>query len=141
MTTQSSPRSVHIERTASASYTVRNERGGTITMSSGDGPEFTPVELLLAAIGGCTAVDVDLVTSRRAAPESFEVDVAAQKVDEGGIHYLSDITVTFRVRFPDGPEGDKARAVMPDIVQRSHDRLCTVGVTIERGTAITPRIS
>lgn len=141
MTTQSSPRSVHIERTASATYTVRNQRGGTITMRSGDGPEFTPVELLLAAIGGCTAVDVDLVTSRRAAPDSFEVDVDAQKVDEDGTHYLSDITVTFRVRFPDGPDGDKARAIMPDIMRQSHDRLCTVGVTIERGTAITSRIA
>jgi uncharacterized OsmC-like protein len=140
MTTKSSPRSVSIERTASATYTVHNARGGTITMASGDGPEFTPVELLLAAIGGCTAVDVDLVTSRRAEPDSFEVTVDAQKVDEDGTHYLSDITVTFRLRFPDGPDGDKARGIMPDIVQRSHDRLCTVGVTVERGTPITPRI-
>jgi uncharacterized OsmC-like protein len=140
MTTKSSPRSVRIERTASATYTVHNARGGTIAMASGDGPEFTPVELLLAAIGGCTAVDVDLVTSRRAEPDSFEVAVDAQKVDEDGTHYLSDITVTFRVRFPDGPDGDKARDIMPDIVKRSHDRLCTVGVTVERGAPITPRI-
>jgi len=140
MSTQSSPRSVSIKRTSSATYTVRNKRGGEIVMASGDGPEFTPVELLLAAIGGCTAVDVDLVTSRRAEPESFDVTVAAQKVDEDGNHYLSDVTVIFRVRFPDGPDGDKARAVLPDIVQRSHDRLCTVGLTVERGTPITPRI-
>jgi hypothetical protein len=31
--------------------------------------------------------------------------------------------------------------VLPDIVQKSHDRLCSVGVTVERGTAITPVIA
>jgi uncharacterized OsmC-like protein len=137
----STHRSVRIERTASAAYVASNARGGTITMASGDGPEFTPVELLLAAIGGCTAVDVDLITSRRAEPDSFEVTVEAEKVDEDGTHVLRDITVTFAIRFPDGPAGDKARAILPDIVQRSHDRLCTVGVTVERGIPITPRIS
>jgi uncharacterized OsmC-like protein len=110
-------------------------------MASGDGPEFTPVELLLAAIGGCTAVDVDLVTSRRAEPAEFAVEVGAEKVSDGGLNYLADITVTFRIRFPEGEDGDKARAVLPDIVRKSHDRLCSVGVTVERGTAITPVIA
>jgi putative redox protein len=30
--------------------------------------------------------------------------------------------------------------VLPEAVQRSHDRLCTVGRTVELGTSITPRI-
>jgi len=134
-------RSVSIDRIASSTYTVTNARGGQITMASGDGPEFSPVELLLAAIGGCTAVDVDLVTSRRAEPDEFAVEVGAEKVSEGGLNYLSDITVTFRIRFPEGEDGDKARAVLPDIVRKSHDRLCSVGVTVERGTPITPVIA
>jgi putative redox protein len=140
MTTEDTHRSVSIERTASSRYTVTNARGGQLTMASGDGPDFTPVELLLAAIGGCTAVDVDLVTSRRAEPEAFAVEVGAEKVSEGGVHYLTDITVTFRIRFPEGEGGDSARAILPDIVRKSHDRLCTVGVSVERGTPITPVI-
>jgi putative redox protein len=134
-------RSVSIDRIASSSYTVTNARGGQMTMASGDGPEFTPVELLLAAIGGCTAVDVDLVTSRRAEPTEFSVEVGAEKVSDGSLNYLTDITVTFRIRFPEGEDGDKARAVLPDIVRKSHDRLCSVGVTVERGTPITPVIA
>ena len=134
-------RSVSIDRIASSSYTVTNARGGQMTMASGDGPEFTPVELLLAAIGGCTAVDVDLVTSRRAEPAEFSVEVGAEKMSNGGLNYLTDITVTFRTRFPEGEDGDKARAVLPDIVRKSHDRLCSVGVTVERGTPITPVIA
>jgi uncharacterized OsmC-like protein len=136
----SSHREVTIDRVANSHYTVSNARGGQITMASGDGPEFSPVELLLAAIGGCTAVDVDMVTSRRAEPDKFTVAVGAEKINDNGTNYLTDITVTFQLRFPDGPDGDKARAVLPDIVRQSHDRLCTVGITVQRGTAITPRI-
>ena len=137
---ESSHRELTIDRVANSHYTVTNARGGQITMASGDGPEFSPVELLLAAIGGCTAVDVDMVTSRRAEPDKFTVGVGAEKVNDNGTNYLTDITVTFQLRFPDGAVGDKARAVLPDIVRQSHDRLCTVGITVQRGTAITPRI-
>jgi putative redox protein len=133
-------RSVSIQRTAISEYLVTNSRNTQLRMGSGDTADFTPVELLLAAIGGCTAVDVDLVTSRRAEPDQFEVEVGAEKINEPAGNHLEDITVTFRIRFPEGEDGDKARAVLPDIVSKSHDRLCSVGVTVERGTPITPRI-
>lgn len=55
--------------------------------------------------------------------------------DELGSH-LTQIQVTFQVRFPAGARGDEARAVLPEIVQRSHDKLCTVGRTVEIGTDI-----
>jgi putative redox protein len=48
--------------------------------------------------------------------------------------------VTFRVAFPAGEAGDAARAVLPDIVRQSHDRLCTVSRTIELGTPVSTRI-
>jgi putative redox protein len=48
--------------------------------------------------------------------------------------------ITFRVSFPDGEAGDRARVVLPDAVQKSHDRLCTVSRTIELGTPIANRI-
>jgi uncharacterized OsmC-like protein len=68
---QDAHRQVSIERVAAGRYTVTNERGGTITVSSGADGEFTPVELLLTAIGTCTAIDVDVLTSRRAEPTEF----------------------------------------------------------------------
>ncbi len=36
--------------------------------------------LLLAAVGGCTAIDAGIVTSRRAEPDSFQVRAEAGKV-------------------------------------------------------------
>jgi putative redox protein len=140
MTTDSAHRGIRIERTGPSTFVAVNERGGRLTMSQANGLDFTPVELLLAAIGGCTSIDVDLVTSRRAEPGRFEVVVDAEKVrDEAGNH-LTDLQVTFRVSFPAGEAGDKARAVLPDIAKKSHDRLCTVSRTIELGPHIATRI-
>jgi uncharacterized OsmC-like protein len=140
MTTDSTHRGVRIERTGPTTYVAINDRGGRMTISQGQGTDFTPVDLLLAAIGGCTAVDVDLLTSRRAEPEHFEVLVDAEKVRDGEGNHLTDLQVTFRVSFPDGEAGDKARAILPDVVKKSHDRLCTVSRTIELGTHIATRI-
>ena len=107
---------------------------------TGTDEEFTPTELLLIAIGGCTAIDIDILTSRRSEPDSFEIAVDADKVrDEGGNH-LTNIQSTYRITFPAGEGGDKARAVLPDAVRQSHDRLCTVGRTVELPTPITTRI-
>jgi putative redox protein len=145
MTTDSAHRGIRIERTGPTTYVAINDRGGRMTISQGQGTDFTPVDLLLAAIGGCTAIDVDLVTSRRAEPERFEVLVDAEKVrggagNHGAGNHLTDLQVTFRVSFPEGEAGDKARAILPDIVKKSHDRLCTVSRTVEIGTPIATRI-
>ena len=139
MTSEQTHRQVTLERLANGTYTATNERGGQITV--GGGTHFSPVELLLTAIAGCTAIDVDILTSRRAEPDSFIVEAGAEKVrDDKGRNLLTDITVTFRIRFPAGEGGDAARTLLPDAVQRSHERLCTVSRTVELGTPVTPRI-
>jgi len=131
---------VRLERIENSRYTAINERGGKITVGSGGGTDFTPVELLLVSIGGCTGVDVDLLTSRRAEPDSFEIVVEADKVRDTAGNHLAGLQVTFRLRFPEGEQGDKARELLPDAVRKSHDRLCTVSRTVELGTPIATRI-
>ena len=139
MATDASHRSVTVERVEAGRFAAVNDRGGRVVFSTGSGEDFTPVDLFLAAIGGCTAVDVDAVTSRRAEPGSFEIVVDADKAREGGNH-LVNIEVTYRITFPAGADGDKARAILPEIVRQSHDRLCTVSRTVELGTPIAIRI-
>ena len=128
-------RRISLSRDDTGHYTVTNASGATLAI--GGGGDFTPVELLLAGIAGCTATDVDHLTVRRAVPESFVVDVDAEKVADDRGNHLDDIVVTFRIVYPDGPGGDAARAILPDIVKKSHDRLCTVSRTIMLGTDIT----
>jgi putative redox protein len=140
MATGSVHRNVTVERIANGRFAAVNDRGGRIAFGTGDGTDFTPTELLLAAIGGCTAIDVDIVTSRRAEPDAFEVGVGADKVRDAEGNRLTGIEVTFKIKFPDGEGGDRAREVLPDVVKKSHDRLCTVGRTVEIGTPISTRI-
>ena len=137
MTPDNKRRPVTIDRTSNGHYTVSNERGGTISVGNGDDDSFTPVELLLTAIGACTAIDVDVLTSRRAEPESFLVTVRGTKIkDDQHANRLTDIDVTFAIVFPDGADGDKARALLPEAARISHERLCTVSRTVESGTPI-----
>jgi putative redox protein len=132
---------VVVDRVGQGRYTLTNARGGKISVGTGDDADFSPVELLLGAIGGCTAIDVDTVTSRRAEPDAFEVEVTANKVRDHDGNRLTDIAVTFRVSFPAGPQGDAARETLPRIVAMSHDRLCTVSRTVEAGTAVATGIA
>jgi putative redox protein len=132
-------RQIHFERTAASKYLVHNKRGGTLTVGSGgpDDTDFTPVELLLAAIGACSAIDVDVVTSRRAEPTEFHAVVSGDKVrdaEEG--NRIENLKVEFTITFPEGEDGDKARVALPRAVKMSHDRLCTVSRTVEVGTPI-----
>lgn len=137
-------RSVDLERIHLGRYAARNARGGTLEFGTGDAddPRFTPVELLLTAIGGCTAADVDFIVSKRAEPIAFSVRSTGDKIrDEAGTNRVVNLTVEFTVAFPDGEGGDAARETLPRAVQMSHDRLCTVSRTVEVGTPIATKIT
>lgn len=143
---EDSLRLVTVERTRTGHFTATNTRGGTIDFGTGtgtgvgkstsDGTEFTPVELLLAAIGGCTAADVDASTSRHTEPTAFTVTVNGHKVSDEDGNRMTDLAVSFHVTFPAGPQGDRSRAILPRAVAVSHDRLCTVSRTVEAGTPV-----
>ena len=132
-------RSVEIERLSLGRYRATNVRGGTVTIGGGGDTEFTPVELFLAAIGGCGAADVDYITNKRAEPESFRVTVTGDKIRDDDGNRLTNLAVTFRVAFP--ADADAAREVLPRAVTQSHDRLCTVSRTVQLGTPIEDRIA
>ena len=104
-------RSVQLDRLGLGRYRATNVRGGTLDFG-GDG-EFSPVELLLVALGGCTAADVDYITVKRAEPESFRVTVTGDKIRDEQGNRMVNLAVTFDVAFPDGEGGDEAREVLP----------------------------
>jgi uncharacterized OsmC-like protein len=142
--TDDSLRSVTIERTGTGHFTATNARGGTISLGTGSGSDgdtdFTPVELLLAALGGCTAVDVDIATSRHAKPTRFSVAVTGNKISDELGNRMTDLAVTFSVTFADVEGAERARAILPRAVKTSHDRLCTVSRTVETGTPVATEI-
>jgi putative redox protein len=131
-------RSVELRRLGFSSFEATNVRGGTMVVGEGNTADFTPVELLLAAVGGCSAIDVDYLTARRAEPESFEVSTTAEKIrDAEGRNRLTEVVVSFRITFPAGADGDRAREMLPRAIQLSHDRICTVSQTVQLPTEVT----
>jgi uncharacterized OsmC-like protein len=129
-------RSIALTKMGEGRFKATNRRGGAVSVGSGGDPDFTPVELLLAALAGCSAIDVDLITGKRAAATTFDMTASGDKIrDEDGNH-LVNLQITFDVRFPDGEDGDRAREVLPRSIAQSRDRLCTVGRTVQLGVPI-----
>ena len=81
-------RSVELTRIGPARFKATNSRGGeTFFGTGGEDPDFTPVELLLAAIAGCSALDVEAITHKRTSSTTFDVHAEGRKVrDEHGNH-------------------------------------------------------
>jgi putative redox protein len=138
-TSDPSLRSVDLVKIGPERFKATNGRGGVLPIGSGDDPDFTPVELLLAAVAGCGAIDLTLITGKRSEPTAFGAHVEGHKVrDEHGSR-LTGITVTFEVEFPEGEAGDAARAVVPRTLRQVEERLCTVGRTITVGDHVRYR--
>ena len=126
-----------LERVASRHYRATNAKGDTLDFGQGEGL-LTPVELLLAAIAGCSAIDVDVVTGRKSEPETFTVHSSGiRQVDENKAVSLDDIEVSFNVRFPATEEGEKARSMVDRLIKLSAEKDCTVSRTVEHGASVT----
>jgi uncharacterized OsmC-like protein len=123
---------VGLTRNKARHYRVVNDRGAVINISDGSDADFTPVELLLAALAGCSAIDVDTATARHAKPERFQVTSSAVKDN----HRLVNLHVRFDVKFEGTVEGAAAEAILPRALEASHTKLCTVSRTIEAGEKV-----
>ena len=117
-------------------YRAYGANGATLDFGVGEGL-LTPVELLLAAIAGCSSVDVDAGTSRRSTPEVFEVLASALKQTEDGAVRLDDVEVDFDVRFPEDEQGAKAQKMVDRLIQLSEQKDCTVSRTVEHPTNVS----
>jgi uncharacterized OsmC-like protein len=130
-------RSVSITRTGPRAFTATNRRGGTLAFGEGQDADFTPIELLLVAIAGCSAIDIDYITARRAEPVVFEAVTKAEKLADDKGNHLGNVTVDLQIVFPEGPEGDRARAILERAAIQTRDRLCTVTRTVELPTPVS----
>jgi uncharacterized OsmC-like protein len=122
-----------VERTDDGFRAV-NGRGGEITIGdSTDEAAFTPVELLLAAVGGCNIVSVEPLTAKRGHRlVRLAMDVDAEKVER---NLLGPVTVTYDVEQPAGDE--RAEEIFKAVAHRVHERACTVSRTLAEGTSVT----
>jgi putative redox protein len=106
----------------------------TVPMDSSKAPQAargpTPVQLLMMALGGCTAMDViSILRKKRLAVSAYEVTVSGERRDEHP-KVFTRMEVVHRVRGRGIP-----RAAVEEAVRLSHDRYCTVHGQIA-GTAV-----
>jgi putative redox protein len=123
--------SVRVERT-DGGFVARNDRGAEVAIGgSDDDGVFSPVELLLAALGGCELVTVEPLTAKRGHRlVRLAATIQAEKVEPTR---LGTITVTYDVELP--PGDDDAAKVFTDVAHRVHEHHCTVGRALREVTA------
>ncbi|PZP24335.1 MAG: oxidoreductase [Kocuria rhizophila] len=133
---QNPTHSIELTRGATNRYVARNAAGVEVTFGRGE-DLMSPVELLLAAIAGCSSIDVDTVTSRSSEPTEFKVEASGNKIaEENGGSHLEDLNLSFNLSFPDDEGGRKAAGLVDRLVKLSHDKYCTVSRTVEHGTPV-----
>lgn len=114
---------VKVERTEDGFQAV-NDRGARVAIGGGDAEGvFTPVELLLAALGGCELVTVEPLTAKRG--HRMARLAATVQADKIATSTLGTITITYDVELPEG-DGE-AEDVLRAVAGRVHEKYCTVG--------------
>ena len=131
---------VDLSRLSKHHFEATNSLGGTLSFGRKNDGEFTPVELLLVAIAGCTAMDVDAITVKRSEPLRFQVSCSGHSTKSKHGNHVTDIVVDFDVEFPDTEGGRAASDVLEIAIRKSHDRLCTVTRTFELKTPVDSRL-
>lgn len=129
-----SPTPVRVHRIAPAKFAATNARGAEITIGrSQDGADFSPVELLMAALGACAGLSADHIVSRRLGDEApIEVVVEATKDEEAD--RLTRASTRFSLDASSLSEADAA--TLMTLVRRAVERTCTVSRTVEPGMPV-----
>jgi putative redox protein len=118
-----------------------NESGNQIVMDAsknigGEESGFRPTQLLLAAVGGCTAIDVIVILKKqRQQIDSFEVEIDGEKEKVEEYSLFRDIVLHYKLKGK--IDRDKAERA----IQLSLDKYCSVSKTLEPTAKITFRLS
>lgn len=127
------PKSYRISLVADADGTVvaENEHGARMVMGPSGPDRFSPVELLVVALGGCSGMDfVDLMAKQRRPVAPLALEVAAERA-VGDSQRLAWLRVAYRpaVDERDATKVERARRTIPE-------KTCTVSRTLMRGCRV-----
>lgn len=128
-----------VERTGTRLYTGRSSRGAEVRIGS-DGVDgvFTPGELLKIALAACSGMSSDFPLSRRLGDDydaTIRVSGAADRDDE--VYPQLDEVLELDLSELEPEAQDRLVA----LVERSIDKVCTVGRTLKAGTKVTLTVS
>jgi len=113
-------------------FVGRNASGGQVQMGSlQDQPGLSPMELLLAALAGCTGMDIiSILQKKRQTPMAMQVKVRARRAED-----YPKVFTEFEVIYLIWGEGIQASAV-EQAIQLSEEKYCSVGLMLEKAAPI-----
>ncbi len=115
-------------------YSAENKFGATILMgqAGADKPFVSPMEMLLAALAGCTGIDIiDILRKKRQLPSEFKIKVCGnQKID-----FYPKVYTEFRVEYLLWGDNLVAKDV-EQAIRLSEEKYCSVGGTLAKAAPI-----
>ena len=130
---------ISIERLNDAVHMeASNEDGATLQMDGTDAigginGGFRPMQMLLAAAGGCSAIDVvGILKKQRQNPDDLKVEVTGERVHVEEYSEFKSIHVHFVLKGSHLDEKKVARAI-----DLSLSKYCSVSKTLEKTAKIT----
>ena len=108
-----------------------NTRGGRLPIGTGwEGEHSNPIEMLLAAIGGCAAIDFTTVLARRGHPLSgLDIEVRGRRANDERLE-----AIEVRYVLPEGANIDEEDI---EVARRlTADVLCTVSRTVQHSSPV-----
>ncbi|MBK7668160.1 MAG: OsmC family protein [Sphingobacteriaceae bacterium] len=120
---------------------AKNEDGNIITMDGppnlgGQNSGFRPTQLLLAAVGGCSAIDVVMILKKQKQRiDSFEIEVDGEKEAVEEYSLFRNIVIHFKLK------GEIELEKAERAVKLSIDKYCSVSKTLEPTAKITYKVS
>jgi len=133
----STPSVVRVKWIDGMRFVATDSMGHSIVMDAskqvgGEGSGFSPLQLLLAALGGCTGIDiVDLMRKQRQKVDNLEIVISGERVEEPPRVY-KDIHAEYRVKGKDIKEEAVQRAI-----RLSEDKYCSVGAMLKAKAKVT----
>ncbi len=116
-------------------FETENEKGNKITLDNSAGEVqkgFTPMELLLAGVGGCSAIDiVHILKKQRQEIESFFIEVDGEKEKVEGYSIWRNINIHYHIK----GKVDYEKALRA--AELSHQKYCSVSKTLSHDSNIT----
>lgn len=133
---------VHLKRVdADFNFEAANCDGNTISIDGsptigGHNKGMRPMQLLLAAIGGCSAIDiVSILRKQKQEIESFEIEVDGEREEVKDYSLFETIKIHFILKGK--VEKEKAERA----VKLSMEKYCSVTKTLEPTAQITYKVS
>ncbi|MCC6819041.1 MAG: OsmC family protein [Bacteroidia bacterium] len=97
---------------------------------------FRPMQMLLAAVGGCSAIDViSILKKQKQDISSFEMEVEGDKQPIESYSVYKSIVLHFKIDGQVDPEKAYRAAKL------SHDKYCSVSKALEHDSEITFKVS